>query len=245
MIIVVAFFLFAFAEKKQLSNINSQNSVKENYAKIFGTDYQNALNFMKVNKKYIDKILDNEDIEKKMIISFLFPERIRFSIISDYLETEITESIYVNYGKQYVDFSIGHFQMKPSFVEKLEEIISTKENFKEKYSEIISYDTNDEIEIRRKRIERLKSFQWQLKYARAFYSIICFQFDLSALAEKEKIEFIASAYNSDFTSAKDKIIKNIDYEAFPYGNTYPLKQYSYAKVAAYFYENNYEEIINY
>ena len=60
--------------------------------------------------------------------------------------------------------------------------------------------------------------------------------------KKQKIEFFAAAYNYGFNSSKEEIRKTIESKYFPYGGTYPGKQYSYAKIASDFYKNYYKLI---
>lgn len=229
----------------KIANFDRTNSYalhSEKYPKIFGSDYNSAINFMKVNKKYINSALKDSSIDKSIIVSFLFPERIRYSLISDLIETEITESIYVNFGSSTVDFSIGYFQMKPSFIEKMEKYVKNNQKLTQNYNFIYNYNSTNLTEIRKQRVQRLKSFNWQLKYAAVFYSIISHKFDLEDFTKKQKIEFYAAAYNYGFNSSKEEITKTIESEYFPYGGTYPGKQYSYAKIASDFYENYYKLI---
>ena len=121
----------------------SINSTSEKYPKIFGSDYKNAINFMKVNKKYINSALKDSSVDKSIVVSFLFPERIRYSLISDLIETEVTENIYVNFGSSYVDFSIGYFQMKPSFIEKMEKYVKNNQELQKNYDFIYKYNSTN------------------------------------------------------------------------------------------------------
>jgi len=54
------------------------------------------------------------------VLSIVFPELIRFNAIQDKIETFALQSLYVKYGKDYANFSVGPFQVKPSFAESLE-----------------------------------------------------------------------------------------------------------------------------
>lgn len=238
------FLLFSENFLKQNSSkselLQKQSTI--DYQKIFGADYTKAINFMKVNKKFINLAFENKKINKSILVSILFPERIRYSIISDYIETEINENLYTNLGSEYVDFSIGHFQMKPSFIEKIEDYVSKNEEFKACFSNNLKYKTNLIKEIRIERIKRLKSFTWQLKYAEIFYSIVVKKFDLEQYNETKKVEFFAAAYNFGFDKNQQKIEESIGETYFPYGNSYPGEQYSYSKIASFFYINNYNKI---
>jgi hypothetical protein len=233
--------LVLFISKSELYSTFYKVLESENYAQIFGNDYQRAVNFIKVNKKYFDSQLNTSQADKVLLVSILFPERIRYSILSDYIETEVNEMLYTQFGSAYVDFSIGYFQMKPSFVENMEKYIS-QNRFNENILPYFHYSSKKETEIRKERVKRLKSFNWQLKYAEAFYLIINYKYNTENMSNEERIEFFASAYNSGFNKTKEQIIKNIDNEYFPYGTSYPAKQYSYSKVVSFFYTNNYKSI---
>ena len=93
--------------------------ISSKYYKIFGNDYKNALNYFKKYKTFSRNILKENNVDAEIIIPILFPERIRYSIVRDFFETAFLEAIYTSQGSDYIDFSIGDFQMKPSFIEKL------------------------------------------------------------------------------------------------------------------------------
>lgn len=57
-------------------------------------------------------------------LAIVSPELIRWTAFKDFFETTALELLYVKKGKTYADFSIGHFQIKPSFVEQLEAYVS-------------------------------------------------------------------------------------------------------------------------
>jgi len=246
-VVLVSFFLFSmvFLESSSIKNDMFDQEEIINYQKIFGNDYTKALNFIKVNKKFINSALDNKKLDKSILVSVLFPERIRYSIISDYVETEINENLYTSFGSEYVDFSIGYFQMKPSFIEKIEAYLISNEELNSFFSTTMKYNAKTDKEIRKERIIRLKSFNWQLKYAEIFYYIVESKFDLEKYDTIEKIEFFAAAYNFGFDKSQEKIEKTITETYFPYGNSYPGKQYSYSKIASFFYINNYKSIFLY
>ena len=52
-----------------------------------------------------------------MAIAVVFPELIRYSALRDKIEITLLKSLYIYKGDDYADFSIGQFQMKPSFAE--------------------------------------------------------------------------------------------------------------------------------
>ena len=55
-----------------------------------------------------------------MALAVVFPEIVRYSDLEDLIQIRALKVLYVQYGRKYADFSVGHFQMKPSFIEQLE-----------------------------------------------------------------------------------------------------------------------------
>ena len=220
-------FLFVFA-------ISSFAQEKGKYASIFDGDYNNAIKYMTENKLLQTKILADNGIKPEILLPVIFPERIRYSIVKDYFETEILEVVYVRYGAEYADFSIGDFQIKASFAEIIEAQIDESQELSKKYSLLI-IKAPDEKEERRVRTYRLQNTAYQLYYLSAFYDIVNSRFDLTGKTVKEKIQFISSAYNHGFTDTKKEIERYSGLKFFPYGDKYPGEQYSYSDVALDFY----------
>ena len=216
---------------------------KGKYYNIFGNDYKSALIFFKKNKELIKSTFKKYNIESEIIISALFPERIRYSIVQDFFETEALSTIYVSYGSTYVDFSIGEFQIKPSFVEKLEEYIKTSSKLQDKYLHLFP-KTRDVKKKRKNIVSNLKSLKYQLFYISVFYDILIEKFDLLSMNKTKKINFTASAYNYGFHNTKQEISDNFKSKYFPYGTKYPGKQYSYTNIALDFNQNYYNSIFN-
>lgn len=240
-------FYFSFFDFSEKSKINNKFTFSESvfpeskYRKIFGDDYKNALNYFRKNKTRLKRIFTKNNTEMEIIIPAVFPERIRYSIVKDYFETIFLEAVYTDLGSEYVDFSVGAFQMKPSFVEKLEFYIEKYPDLKTKYSHLILKRKKSEAE-RKERIRRLKSTEYQLNYISAFYDIINLRFNLSGIKKIEKIKFTASAYNCGFFKSKSEIKKYIDVKYFPYGANFPGKQHAYTDIAADFYINYFKKI---
>ena len=62
------------------------------------------------------------------IYSIVAPEITQYSFIRNTLESYTLNVLYVQYGRAYADYSIGFFQMKPSFIEEHGKTYSTKCN---------------------------------------------------------------------------------------------------------------------
>jgi hypothetical protein len=146
-------------------------------------------------------------------------------MVRDVMETAALEFAYVRFGREAADFSIGPFQMKPSFIEDLEKAAG------------IGYAAADPALQRRLRLQRLKDIRWQFYYAFSFYAHSQNRFAaVLAAEESQQLAFIASAYNFGFTRPVNAIEKWQQAEVFPYGSAFRGQQESYAQVALRFYE---------
>ncbi|HBX50433.1 MAG: hypothetical protein A2275_11875 [Bacteroidetes bacterium RIFOXYA12_FULL_35_11] len=209
------------------------------YEKVFLTDYKDALIFVKKNSNEIKSVCKKFNNDHVFAVSVVFPEIIRYSIFKDFFETTALESVYVKFGKEYADFSIGRFQMKPSFAEKLESALSASDSLSEKYKKIIHYKNKDENGIRLERVQRLKMLSWQLLYLNGFIDVVNSKFPDSNFSNNfEKINFYATAYNYDFSKTKDNINAMIHIKSFPYGGCNNKHQYSYGDISVEYYKKN-------
>ncbi len=170
-----------------------------------------------------------------IISAIVFPELIRYSIYRDFMETTVMEYLYVEYGPKASDFSIGMFQIKPSFAELLENEVQNYDGLK-KYSVITNYKSSDIKETRKERIERLGSSLWQIIYMNCFYSLMELKFKNVAFADiKDKIRFYATCYNLGFNCSNDEILKWTTRKTFPHGYNSTRKNYCYGDISLMFY----------
>ena len=139
-------------------------SIDHNFNRIFNDSYDEAINFIQLNNDLLINELGQDDSIRNEKIAIVFPEILKFSIYKDIIETKALELIYVNYGKEQADFSIGYFQMKPSFIEKIELEIMNNDYLQREYYYLIEFNVEDEKSKRKERINRLSTIEWQLKY---------------------------------------------------------------------------------
>lgn len=219
------------------------SSFQKDYTDIFDSDYTWAVKFIKKNRKLFIQKSSEYMVDTAVITSVIFPEILRYSIFKNYFETKGLELIYTKYGKKYADFSIGYFQMKPSFVEALEKYVHKTDGLSEKFDHIPKFNFTKEQKIRSERIKRLKSFEWQMDYLHCFYIITSgLHADQQWENKNEKIKFFATAYNHGFYKDTEEIKKWIDVPVFPYGANSKSRQYIYSDISCYFFNNNYKKI---
>lgn len=134
----------------------------------------------------------------------VFPEIIRYSIFQDRMETSAVKSLYVNKGTDGCDFSIGRFQMKPSFIQDLEKRWM-RSGLAREYN--LFFDTKDSQMARKMRISRLEKEEWQCIYLALFIKMMYLDYGsvdkngkrtqdgLDTLPAKEQVRLLATAYN--------------------------------------------------
>lgn len=212
-LIIIAFlFLISTSFTIHNNSLHTKSTLKINYSsnvqkediEYYRQEIKRAFSLLKKQKKDIDLELNKN--EKVQILSIAFPEMLRYDSYSDYLETSSNQILYVKEGKKASDFSTGYFQMKPSFLEDLENYVANNESLKQ-YNWILIQKKN-EIEVRKERINRLGNFQWQLRYLKVFWYVAEYKYQsLDFKTKEDKIRFFATAYNYGFTKPEKEITK--------------------------------------
>jgi hypothetical protein len=210
----------------------SSGKAQENYRKIFSSDYERAIHFLQSEQKWMDEIIVSYGLEPREVKAIIFPELIRYNSIQDKIETFALESLYIQYGKAYANFSIGPFQIKPSFAENVE--IDFLRKIDPAKSGVL--DTTQTINARDSRLQRLKNSMQMLRYVCMFFNILERKYP-SWNSEEEKIKFFASAYNSNYRN-RGQEIRNFATKKFFHTGLAASKKYSYADIAWFFYNDN-------
>jgi len=231
----IVFFLLLIAGSVEISLSQSQN-----YCDIFGEDWKKADAFEKENRSWIEPVLIKNHISYPEAISIIFPELVRYSALRDKMEISLLKTLYVNLGEEYADFSIGVFQMKPSFAENIRHESTA---FLGRRSGIVFKNPSDYSNIkdfRKSIISDLEDPEGQIAYLISFIRICEKKFNISRLNEVARIKFLATAYNYNFDKTALQIANMADKKFF---STKLLKteNYSYADVSIFWY-NQYRGI---
>jgi hypothetical protein len=171
--------------------------------------------------------------------SIVFPEVMRFNAIKDGIEAESLRTLYVQFGEDYANFSIGLFQMKPSFAEQIE--IKSKSLLPDSLDKELqlSYAESTNELIRRSRVNRLEDEDWQLVYLSAFIAICNELYKHKQFkSDVEKLQWYATLYNAGFEKSEAYIANIIDQHNFYLEEGMPEKKFKYAAVAAWYYLKN-------
>lgn len=212
-----------------------------NYEVLFGDDWKKAETFEKENRKWIEPLLAKNHIPYKLAIGIIFPELIRYSALKDKMEIGLLKTLYVNLGNDYADFSIGIFQMKPSFAETIRDESSTYMGRRSGIS-FKTINTFDDIKDYRKSIIRdLEDPESQVIYLISFIQICEKKFNLNRLDELKLLKFLATAYNFGIDKKALEIVHMTDKKFFS-TKLISADKYSYADVSVFWFTNHSPEL---
>jgi len=215
--------------------LNSTSSQTINYQELFGSDWNKAVAFEKENRSWMKPVLEKNHIPYSLAIAVIFPELVRYSALRDKMEITLLKALYINLGQDYANFSIGHFQMKPSFAEMVREqapeVLSRKSGIIFK-----SRSEFDDIKNYRKSIVTdLEDTRTQFNYLVAFLKICEKKYKTNRKPETARLAFCATAYNYGIDKSAGEINSMIDKKFF---NTklFKTENYSYADVSLFWYK---------
>lgn len=214
----------------------SQN--QNNFRTYFKDEIIEANNFIKNSDKIFNQSCKKYKHNKNEITAIIYPELLRYNYLKDFFETSSLELVYVNYGSKAADFSIGHFQMKPSFVEQLEKYSKSHSKIDKKYKHLY---INQKLNLKEKRkiiVKRLKNTYWQLAYLHTFIDICLDKFPKIRKEKKfNQIHFIAACYNNGFNFSFNTLKKRSVLKIFPFGTKYDGNQFCYADISCAYYKH--------
>jgi hypothetical protein len=229
--ILILIFLFLIFEG--LLHYSSGQSL--NYPELFGDDWKKAEQFVAENEKWIRPVLEKYKVDFNEAIAVVFPEIVRYSALRDKIEITLLKALYINIGKDYANFSIGHFQMKPSFAET---IIDEGSRLAGRRRPVISDSTgyDDMRSYRAAIVSNLEDVHSQLDYLVIFFKITYKKFDLKKMDVPSRIRFLATAYNYG-PMHSEKEIKDMLLRKFFSTRLVSRELYSYADISLYWYNN--------
>jgi len=213
------------------------SSQTPDYKTIFGKDWTKAEAFVTENERWMRSACKRNGIEYAYAVAVIFPELVRYSALRDKIEISLLKTLYVNLGEEYADFSIGPFQMKPSFAEEVNERIQTAGDRK-LLNKIKSSDSFDDPVLYRKSIvSDLEDPEKQFIYLLAFIKISEADFPGYRDMGPGKLKFFATAYNCGHGKSSEYIESMSDRKFF---STKLIKSetYSYSDISVYWYKNH-------
>ncbi|MBL0056903.1 MAG: hypothetical protein IPP31_12135 [Chitinophagaceae bacterium] len=214
------------------------------YPLIFGSDYAWAKHWVKGHAAAFEQLAVPLNIPTAELESIVFPELVRYNAVYDVIEIQSLKFLYVSRGKDYADFSVGYFQMKPSFAERVEKDALKYLGVAE--LTLLGFDrlspTEDNEANRRDRVERLTGVDGQMRYLAAFYRICQLRFTASLAGQPDeyRLRFLATCYNAGYHLSGDQIRDRLNRKFFHTGKVITSNNYCYADISAYWLKHRME-----
>lgn len=205
-----------------------------NYPDIFGDDWQKAEKFLSENKQWMKPAAERLGIPYDVAEAVIFPELVRYSALRDKIEITLLKALYINLGQDYANFSIGQFQIKPSFAEKIREFAGSSRGRKIKSLFKREYEKDNTRDYRSSIVADLEDPISEWNYILAFFLISDKQFELKGRELESRIIFLATAYNYGFYRTKDEIEKMTG-RKFYSTKLFSNENYSYSDIALFRY----------
>jgi hypothetical protein len=218
-----------------ISLFSTVTSQQINYQELFGDDWKKAQSFEKDNRIWMEPLIAKNHISYPLAISIVFPEMVRYSALRDKMEIGLLKTLYVNLGEEYADFSIGVFQMKPSFAETIRSEASTYLGRRSGITFKTASDYDDIKDYRKSIIRDLEDPESQVIYLISFMQICQKKFNLNRLDNLKLLKFLATAYNFGIDKKPLEIVRMTDKKFFSI-NLLKTENYSYADVSVFWYK---------
>jgi len=229
-------FLFCLAGIYIIAGLQDIRAEKPVFEKIFGVQYTVAVEYFN-DQTWITDSLVSHGIRPVFAKAIVFPELIRYSALKDKLEMQGLYALYVQYGSgRYSDFSVGRFQMKPSFALQVEKDI--KAVCPDQFFALSGIDTSDTPKCRLERVQRLESPEWQVQYLIAFIYLMDRRFGNDFKNDiRGKLMFYASAYNCGYQKSEGYIRQMMTRNFFHTALVSSDICYNYGNIAVDYYES--------
>ncbi|MBR4275495.1 MAG: hypothetical protein IKQ32_00830 [Prevotella sp.] len=183
--------------------VGTATAFSVNYRNVFGSDWTEAECYVREHHEEWKKEFDLFNVDSRVADAIVFPELIRYSMWKDEIEKVAVNGLYVTKGKEGANFSVGRFQMKPSFAEDVERAWNSSP-LAQKYG--FSFNLADNNEARRSRVRRLSTEEGQCRYLAIFIRLQQIRHPkLLQLSQQEQIGFLATSYNCSFDASWDAI----------------------------------------
>jgi hypothetical protein len=226
-ICIAAAVLFVFAKNKY-SNAD--------FGKTFGSKATKASSRLAAMEQNFTLCSNLCKENNTFIKSIVFPEVMRFDVLKDDIETESLRTLYVQLGEEYANFSIGFFQMKPSFAVQVETKAQQLLPGSICNELQLYYTDSTEEAIRAARVDRLQDTDWQLVYLTAFICICNKIYSHKIFnSDTERLQWYATVYNAGFDKTDTYIRKKIEQDNFYLAQQMPGKKFKYAAIATWYY----------
>jgi hypothetical protein len=207
-------------------------SQQPDYRIIFGSNWEKADAFVSENEYWLKSACEKNNISFTFAVAIVFPELIRYSALKDKIEISLLKTLYINLGEDYADFSVGPFQMKPSFGEDIHKRVQSvrERRIRNLFKTGTSY--KDVREYRKSIVADLEDPRSELNYLIAFIKICEHNYMIKWKDENEKLKFFSTAYNCGLDKGQDYIYAMSEKKFFS-TSIVKTKTYSYSDISVY------------
>ncbi len=204
------------------------------YAETYARECAFAFDFYD-GSGFVRNVQARANVPPEFLFAIVAPEITQYHHLRDVVEQIALFALYTHSGRDYADFSVGIFQMKPSFAEAIEQEVRADGKLQTLFPEFV-FSGEDTMPERRNRLKRLQSTDWQMSYLMAFAAMMERRFGKFENTEKDVILW-AAAYNSGFARPVEELEKMCKLELFP---RFSRRKHNYAQLSLWFYN----ELIN-
>lgn len=215
---------------------------RPDYVSEFGKDWVNAESILFLHEEVFHNLADSFSVPYNEIIPIIFPELIRYSALQNKIEVSLLKTLYVYKGKDYADFSIGIFQMKPSFAEQIRNLSYQSNN--PSLRKLFDNDFDSEKEDHRKQlVTELNNPVTEFKYLIAFFKIANQIYHGKHWnSVDEKVRHFATLYNCGVQHSEG-YIREMSRQKY-FSTTVFGPYYCYADIASYYFnKSNHQTIL--
>ncbi len=184
------------------------------------------------------EVFESLDVDTDECEAVIFPELMRYGRVRDGIEYGVLLAPYIKRGVEGADFSVGMFQMKPSFAEQVEQAWM-RSGLRHEYG--LYFVLEDSEDVRRKRVERLGDERWQCVYLAVFVRLMMEREpSLLRMTSEERVGILATAYNYSFTAPMEELRRRMEQKTFhlDFIKSKNTVCYSYASLAVTRFTNN-------
>lgn len=212
----------------------------DDYRVIFSGNWEKAQSFLDKNESWMKAACERYDIDFPFAAAIIFPELIRYSALRDRIEISLLQTLYINLGEEYADFSVGQFQMKPSFAEQVREKAGSSGDRKiRKMFRSRSY-FGSPLEYRESIVSDLEDINSQMNYLISFIRICETRFRRKWGNANDKLRFFATAYNCGLD--KDAgYIESMSQKKYFSTKLVPAVTYSYPEISVFWYNQYFSQ----
>lgn len=218
--------------------LSSSTTVSSHLRHSFGTDWTEAERYVDTHQQKWKQTFRDFEVDASMAQAIVFPELIRYSKWQDKIEQAANSAFYISGGMEQANFSIGRFQMKPSFAEDVEREWNSS-SLATEYGFV--FNLQDNATARRSRINRLSTQEGQCRYLSIFLRLQYLKYP--ALKQKtaiQQVRYLATAYNYSHTASSQDIEKRQHQRTFHTDiiKTASTHMYCYADIAVEYYKSH-------